>query len=87
MSGSAVDPQAAGHRQTWSASAVLSGVVVIDGTMTERPSLESLESASLQSERFARLGIDWSHVPAVDLRLGAFVDTCDLVDHWFDSIH
>jgi hypothetical protein len=83
----AVDPRAAGQRQTWAPTAVLSAVVIVDGAMTDRPSLESLDATSLQSERFARLGIDWSHVPAVDLRLGAFVDTCDLVDHWFDSIH
>jgi hypothetical protein len=82
----AVDPHGAGHKQTWSATAVLAGVIVIDGAITTRPSLESLETASLQSERFTRYGIDWGRIPAVDLRLGGFVDSCDLVEHWFESI-
>jgi hypothetical protein len=82
----AVDPRRAGHRQTWAHSAVLAGVIVVDGSMTERPSIESVDSLSLQSERFARLGVDWKRVKAVDLKLGGFVDTCDLVEHWFGSI-
>jgi hypothetical protein len=83
----AVDPRVAGYRQTWGQPAVLSGVVVVDGAMTEPPSLESLDAISLQSERFARFGIDWTRIPAVDLQLAGFVDASDLVEHWFDSIH
>lgn len=82
----AVDPRDAGHNQTWAKSAVLCGVVVVDGTMNERPSIESLDGTGLQSERFTRLDLDWSRIPAVDLRLGGFVDTCDLIEHWFGSI-
>jgi len=83
----AVDPRAAGHRQTWAPPARLAAIAVIDGAMADRPSLESLDVASLQSERFTRLGIGWAALPAIDLRLGAFVDTSDLVEHWFDSIN
>jgi hypothetical protein len=82
----AVDPRHAGNGRTWSPSATLAGVVVVDGAMTERPSIESLDAVSLQSERFERFGLDWSRLATVDLRLGGFVDTCDLVEHWFGSI-
>jgi hypothetical protein len=82
----AVDPRIAGHSQTWASGALLAGIIVVDGAMSNRPSLESLDPASLRSDRFTPSGLDWSHVPAADLRLGGFVDTCDLVEHWFDSL-
>lgn len=82
----AVDPRHAGHERTWSHSAALAGVLVVDGTMTERPSIESMSPSELQAERFARFGLDWSRLATVDLRLGSFVDTCDLVEHWFGSL-
>jgi hypothetical protein len=82
----AVDPRSAGYRQTWAAPTLLHGVVVIDGEMLDRPTLESVEPRVLHSHRFERLGIDWERVGVVDLCLGAFVDSCDLVEHWFESI-
>lgn len=82
----AVDPRHAGHSQTWSQSAVLAGVLVVDGAMSERPSIESMSLSELQAERFGRFGLDWSRVATVDLRLGTFVDSCDLVEHWFGSL-
>jgi hypothetical protein len=54
--------------------------------MLDRPALESVDPRHLRGDRFARLGIDWAQVSIVDLRLGAFVDSCDLVEHWFESI-
>jgi hypothetical protein len=82
----AVDPRSAGHRQTWAAARRLHGVVVVDGSITDRPSLESLDARSLQADRFTRLGVDWMRVNVVDLHIGGFVDTGDLVEHWFQSI-
>ena len=82
----AVDPHDAGHLYTWAPSTLLHGVVVVDGGMGDTPALESLDAKHLDSERFASLKIDWSRVGVVNLRLGGFVDTCDLVEHWFDSI-
>jgi hypothetical protein len=81
----AVDPHHAGHGQTWALSATLCGVVVVDGAMIDQPSLESVEARNLEDERFTRLGLDWTRVHLVDLRLSGFVDTCDLLEHWFDS--
>lgn len=83
----AVDPLQAGHSHTWADAATLAGVVIVDGGAAERPALESLDSAQRRSERLARLGIDWSHVAAADLRLGHCVETCDLLEHWFEAAH
>lgn len=82
----AVDPHDAGHRQTWSASTILHGVIVVDGVMADRASLQTLEARTLECERFASLGIDWSRVGIVDLRLGGFAESCDLVEYWFETI-
>jgi hypothetical protein len=82
----AVDPRIAGHSQTWASGAPLAGIIVVDGAMSNQPSIDSLDPACLRSDRFTRAGLDCSQVPAVDLRLGGFVETCDLVEHWFDSL-
>jgi hypothetical protein len=82
----AVDPRAAGHAETWAASSKLHGVVVVDGSMEDQASLESVDDLDLKSERFARLGINWLQIPVASLCIGGFVDTTDLVEHWFDSI-
>lgn len=82
----AVDPRSAGHRETWASSTKLHGIVVVDGAMSDRPSLESLDERSYKSERFARLGVDWSRLPAVDLQIAGFVQSCDLIEHWFESL-
>lgn len=82
----AVDPRMAGCRQTWAVQAVLSGVIVIDGATSDRPSLESFENVAFDSERFTRFDIDWSRLPAMDLKLGPFCDTCDIIEHWFGSL-
>jgi hypothetical protein len=65
---------------------VLEGVIVVDGAIDDQPAIESIDAAGMRSERFTRLGVDWSRVRTADLRLGGFVDTCDLVEHWFESI-
>lgn len=82
----AVDPRKAGLGQAWAPVTKLTAAVVVDGAIAERPSLESFDGDAPAGERFARLGIDWNHVGAVDLRLGSCVATCDLIDHWFESI-
>jgi hypothetical protein len=81
----AVDPHFAGHRQTWASATLLQGIIIVDGTMMDRPSLESVDENRLQSESLSRLGVDWTRVGVVNLHLGAFADTCDLVEHWFES--
>jgi hypothetical protein len=82
----AVDPRTAGHSKTWASSTKLHGVVVVDGSMADHASLESLDERALKSDRLERLCVDWKRVRVVDLRLGGFVDTCDVVEHWFESI-
>lgn len=82
----AVDPRRAGYQHTWATTTTLAGVVVIDGTMLDRPALESVPSPTLLGERFARFGIDWSRVGIMDLRIGDYVETCDLLEHWFESV-
>jgi hypothetical protein len=82
----AVDPHFAGFKQTWAGATVLEGVIVVDGAINDQPAIESIDAAGMRSERFTRLGVDWSRVRTADLRLGGFVDTCDLVEHWFESI-
>jgi len=57
--------------------APLAGIIVVDGAMSNQPSIDSLDPACLRSDRFTRAGLDCSQVPAVDLRLGGFVETCD----------
>jgi hypothetical protein len=82
----AVDPEKAGYGETWAQRATLVGVAVVDGEIADRPSIASLAPADLGSQRIARLGVDWTRVQGVDVRLGGYVETCDLLDHWFDSI-
>jgi hypothetical protein len=82
----AVDPRSAGYGQTWTSATRLHGVVVIDGSMADRASLESVNSRILASDRFARLGIDWARISTVDLRLGDLIESSDIVEHWFGSI-
>lgn len=82
----AVDPNNAVHGGSWSSNATLSGLVIVDGGMSDRPSLESVDVRGIRSERLERLGINWDRVPAADLKLGSFVETCDLVEHWFGSL-
>jgi hypothetical protein len=81
----AVDPRYAGHVQTWAPPTKLDGVVVVDGSMADRPSLESVDERNLKGERFTRLNLDWTRVRVVDLCIGGFVDTCDILEHWFES--
>jgi hypothetical protein len=82
----AVDPTGVGTGRTWTPSATLCGIVVVDGVMADSPSLESLDAGRLSDDRFARLGLDWAHVSVAELRIGGFVDTCDLIEHWFGSL-
>ena len=82
----AVDPTAAGMRQTWSSSAMLCGVIIVDGTMVDSPLLEPIDGKRMKEDRYARLSIDWSAVEIADLRIGGYVETCDLIEHWFASI-
>lgn len=81
----AVDPRRTGYSGVWARSALLSGVVIVDGSVERRPELESVNARDLAGERFAGLGIDWARVTTVDLQLGGCVDTCDLIDRWFES--
>jgi len=82
----AVDPTAAGMQQTWSPVATLAGAIVVDGVMADSPLLESIETKRLHEDRFTRLGIDWSAVGVADLRIGSYIESCDLIEHWFASI-
>jgi hypothetical protein len=81
-----VDPTGAGPGPTWSSSATLAGVIVIDGAVGDTPALELPTASRLEEERVVRLGFDWSRISVVDLRLGGFVESCNLVEQWFDSI-
>jgi len=82
----AVDPRVGDVRSVWSRSARLAGVIIVDGAEADHPSLESLAPQTLQSERLKRLSVDWNDVNVVDLKIGGFVETCDLVEHWFASL-
>jgi hypothetical protein len=82
----AVDPTSARTGPTWTPSATLCGIVVVDGLMADVPSLESVVGNRLREERFSRLGLDWGRVSVGEIRIGSFVDTCDLVEHWFGSL-
>ena len=81
----AVDPRAAGMAQTWLASAPLRGVVVVDGAMDDTPSLEAVDAKRRADERLARFDLDWSQVALADVRIGGFVETCDVLEHWFET--
>jgi hypothetical protein len=81
----AVDPTGAGRGRTWTLSANLCGIVVVDGLMADSPSLESLDDNRLEDHRFARLRVDWNHIDIADLWMAGCVETCDLIEHWFAS--
>ena len=80
------DPTEARLRHTWSSSATLHGVLVVDGTMVDSPQLEQIDGKRLKEERYSRLRIDWSAVGIADLKMGGFIETCDLIEYWFASI-
>jgi hypothetical protein len=82
----AVDPTVTGMRQTWTPVATLAGVIVVDGVMADSPLLEPIDAKRLHEDRFTRLGIDWSAVGVADLRVGSYIDSCDLIEHWFASL-
>lgn len=82
----AVDPTGAGSGRTWSPSATLAGIVVIDGAMADFPSLESFDSYRLEDERFVRLKLNLAHFPVANLCLAGLVETSDLIEHWFASL-
>lgn len=82
----AVDPTGAGLLHTWTPLATLCGVIVVDGAMVDSPLLEPIDVKRFQEERFTRLGIDWSAVGAADLRIGGYIETCDLIEYWFASV-
>ncbi len=81
----AVDPHVAGRDETWAPAATLAAVVVVDGIIVDRPAVDSLDDVALSSDRLTRLGLNWDRVKVVDLRLGGIVETCDLLEHWFDA--
>jgi hypothetical protein len=81
----AVDPSSAGSSPAWTLSATLCGIIVVDGVMTDTPSLEAVAPKRLLDEHFARLKLDWAQVNVAELRIGGYVETCDLIEHWFGS--
>jgi hypothetical protein len=82
----AVDPSATGMEHTWTPAAKLASVLIVDGAMVDVPLIEPIAMRQLKEERLARFGIDWNTVGVADLRVGAYVETCDLIEHWFESI-
>jgi hypothetical protein len=82
----AVDPSGTAAGPAWTSSATLCGIVLVDGAMTDQPSLETIDEARLRDERFSRLRLDWKDVMVADLRMGGYVETCDLLEHWFGAV-
>jgi hypothetical protein len=82
----AVDPSGVNKARTWTHSAALSAIVIVDGGMADRPSLETVDRSRLRDDRFARLNLDWDQVPVIDLQIGTYVESCDLIEHWFGSL-
>jgi hypothetical protein len=81
----AVDPSSANLGQAWRPSALLSKVLVVDGAMADSPSLEAINTSRLSGDRFAQSYINWASVELADLRIGPFIETCDLIEHWFGT--
>lgn len=82
----AVDPSGAGIAGTWTRHAALCGLLVIDGSVADMPSLVSLERRALQNDRLVQLGLDWGRLSAADLCIAGPIETCDLIEHWFSTI-
>ncbi len=82
----AVDPRVAGMLHTWSSSATLAGVLMVDGSMLDAPLIEPMGARQRDDERLTRFGIDWNAVGVAELRMGGYVETCDLIEHWFESV-
>lgn len=81
----AVDPSHAAGRRAWSPSATLRAVIVVDGQIDDRPSLEVIDPSRL-AQPLIDLGLQWDSVEVTRVTLGTFVETCDLIENWFASL-
>jgi hypothetical protein len=82
----AVDPTQAGMQQTWTAAGKLCGVIVVDGAMADIPALDWIDAKRRHEGRFAGLGIDGDAIGIAELRIGGYIETCDLIEQWFASL-
>jgi hypothetical protein len=78
----AIDPTLVDAGPPWGEQAPLHAVVRIEGHWAEHPSLEALEDATiargLRQSDLRRAGVE-----VASLKLGDFIETCDLLERWF----
>jgi hypothetical protein len=80
----AIDPSRVTGGAGWGELTPVRAIVNVDGRIAEHPALEIGEpfslSESLRSDELARRG-----VATAGLVLGGFVESCDLLERWFES--
>jgi hypothetical protein len=79
----AVDPSLAGGPSPWGERGILRGVLRVDGHVAEYPSLETTADfeacGGLRSGELERAGVE-----VAMLTIGGFIETCDLLERWFE---
>jgi hypothetical protein len=63
----AVDPTVAGTGIAWTPMSTLCGVIVVDGAVTDSPSLEPLDAHRMEEERLSGLGLDFHQIAVGEL--------------------
>ncbi len=80
----AIDPTLVVGGAGWGESTPVRAIVNVDGRIAEHPAIEICEpfnlSESLRSDELSR-----RDVSAASLVLGPFVESCDLLERWFES--
>lgn len=81
----AIDPRLVSEAAPWAERAPLRAVVRVDGSLTEHPSLETVDDYNF-IRGVSRAELDAAGIEIANLVLGEFVETCDLLEHWFGSL-
>lgn len=81
----AIDPTLVEGASAWGDSAPLRAVLKVDGRAADHPSLEATDEVTfatgLRRNQLTSAGIE-----VASLVLGDFVETCDLLEKWFDQL-
>jgi len=80
----AVDPLLV-DKQAWSHEAVLDAFLVVDGATDERAALQTVPGMHVTNGP-GRVTVDFSPLEGARMTLGPIIETCDLVERWFDAV-
>jgi hypothetical protein len=80
----AIDPTLVEGGQPWGEEAPLRAVVRVDGRTAGHPMLEPVEDLSI-APGLSRNALQAAGIEVAALVLGEFIETCDLLEHWFTT--